>query len=152
MSAAAAAVRTLAVALWVGGMAVLDLIDAPLRFATPAISRNQAVALGQAVFARFNRVEMALGVLALVAASVSRSARWTIIVTALMLALTAVQTFYLTPEITRLASGLDFVNRTPGDPKYAVIRSLHGAYTAVEIAVFIGGIAVLAGWAVAGRP
>jgi hypothetical protein len=152
VSAAAAAVRTLAVALWVGGMAALDFIDAPLRFATPAISRNQAVALGQAVFARFNRVEVALGVLALVAAAVSRSARWTVMVTAFMLALVAVQTFYLTPEITRLASGLDFVNRTPGDPRYAAIRSLHGAYAVVEVAVFASGIAVLAGWTVAGRP
>jgi hypothetical protein len=133
-------------------MAALDFIDAPLRFATPAISRNQAVALGQAVFTRFNRVEVALGVLALVGASVSRSARWTVMVTAFMLALTAVQTFYMTPEITRLASGLDFVNRTPGDPRYAAIRSLHGAYAAMEIAVFTGGIAVLAGWAVVGRP
>lgn len=152
MNVAATAVRTLAVALWVGGMAALDFIDAPLRFATPAISRNQAVALGQAVFVRFNRVEVALGVLALVAAAVSRSARWTVMVTALMLVLTAVQTFYLTPEITRLASGLDFVNRTPGDPRYAAIRSLHSAYAVAEIAVFTGGIAVLAGWAVAGRP
>jgi hypothetical protein len=88
----------------------------------------------------------------LVAASVSRSARWTVMATALMLALTAVQTFYLTPEITRLASGLDFVNRIPGDPRYAAIRSLHGVYAAVEIAVFTGGIAVLTAWAVGGRP
>lgn len=151
MNGAATAVRTLAVALWVGGMAALDFIDAPLRFATPAISRNQAVALGQAVFARFNRVEVALGVLALIAAAVARSARWTVMVTALMLLLAAVQTFYLTPEITRLASGLDFVNRTPGDPRYAAIRSLHGAYAVAEIAVFTGGIVVLAAWAVAGR-
>lgn len=143
--------RTLAVALWVGGMAALDFIDAPLRFATPAISRNQAVALGQAVFARFNRVEVALGIVALAAAAAARSARWTVAVTALMLALVLVQTFYLTPEITRLAAGLDFVTRTPGDPRYAAIRSLHNVYAAVEIAVFAGGIAVLAGWAVLGR-
>jgi uncharacterized membrane protein len=151
MSAAAAAVRTLAVALWVGGMAALDFIDAPLRFATPGISRNQAVALGQAVFVRFNRAEVALGVVAVAAAALARSARWTLALTALMLALAAVQTFYLTPEITRLAAGLDFVNRTPGDPRYAAIRSLHNVYAAVEIAVFAGGIAVLAAWAAAGR-
>jgi uncharacterized membrane protein len=152
VSAAAAAVRTLAVALWVGGMAALDFIDAPLRFATPGISRNQAVALGQAVFSRFNRVELALGIVALAAAAPARSARWTIVVAALMLALAAVQTFYLTPEITRLAAGLDFVNRTPGDPRYAAIRSLHNLYAALEIAVFAGGIAVLIGWTVGRRP
>ncbi len=151
MTATAAAVRTLAVALWVGGMAALDFIDAPLRFATAVLSRNQAVALGQAVFTRFNRVEVVCGLVALAAAAVARSARWTLTVTALMLALVLMQTFYLTPEITRLAAGLDFVNRTPGDPRYAVIRSLHSVYAAVEITIFAGGIAVLAGWAIAAR-
>jgi hypothetical protein len=62
-----------------------------------------------------------------------------------------VQTFYLTPEITRLAAGLDFVNRTAGDPRYAAIRMLHNLYAALEVAVFAGGIAVLAAWASAGR-
>jgi hypothetical protein len=143
--------RTLAVALWIGGMAALDFIDAPLRFATPALSRNQAVALGQAVFARFNQVEVACGIVALAAAVAARSARWTVVVTALMLALVLVQTFYLTPEITRLAAGLDFVNRAPGDPRYAAIRLLHSLYAAVEIVVFGGGVAVLAGWALLGR-
>lgn len=147
MTAAAAVVRTLAAALWVGGMAALDFVDAPLRFATPALSRNQAVALGQAIFVRFNRIEVICGIVALAAAAAARSARWTIVVTALMLALVLVQTVYLTPEITRLAAGLDFVNRTPGDPRYAAIRSLHSVYAAVEIAVFAGGIAVLACWA-----
>jgi uncharacterized membrane protein len=147
VTAAAAVLRTLAVALWIGGMAALDFVDAPLRFATPALSRNQAVVLGQAIFVRFNRIEVVCGIVALAAAAAARSARWTVVVTALMLALVLVQTVYLTPEITRLATGLDFVNRTPGDPRYAAIRSLHSIYAAVEIAVFAGGIAVLARWA-----
>jgi hypothetical protein len=149
--AAAAAVRTLAVALWVGGMAALDFIDAPLRFTTPGISRNQAVALGQAVFVRFNRVEVALGITAVAAAAAARSARWTLAVTVFMLVLVAVQTFYLTPEITGLAAGLDFVNRTPGDPRYAAIRSLHNLYAALELVIFAGGVVVLAAWTAAGR-
>jgi len=152
MVALAAIIRTLAVALWVGGMAALDFIDAPLRFTTPALTRNQAVALGQAVFVRFNRVEVVLGVVAVAAAAAGRSARWTLAVAALMLVLALVQTAYLTPEITRLAAGLDFVHRTPGDPRYAAIRGLHNAYAALEIAIFVGGIAVLAAWAVPAKP
>jgi Domain of unknown function (DUF4149) len=139
------------VALWVGGMAALDFIDAPLRFATPGISRNQAIALGQAVFVRFNRAEVVFGVVALAAAVLAGSARWTVVVAAVMLALAGAQTFYLTPEITRLAAGLDFVNRTPGDPRYAAIRALHNVYAAVEIAVLAGGLAVLAAWAMSRR-
>jgi len=68
-----------------------------------------------------------------------------------MLALVAAQTFYLTPEITRLAAGLDFVNRTPGDPRYAAIRSLHGIYAVMELVIFAGGIAVLSGWSLLRR-
>lgn len=151
MTALAAVVRTIAVALWVGAMAGLDFIDAPLRFATPALTRNQAVALGQAVFARFNRIEVACGIVALAAAIAARSARWTVAVTAVMLALVAVQTFYLTPEITRLAAGLDFVHRTPGDPRYAAIRPLHGTYAVVELVIFAGGIAVLTCWSLSRR-
>jgi uncharacterized membrane protein len=150
MTAIAAIVRTLAVALWVGGMAALDFIDAPLRFTTPALTRNQAVALGQVVFARFNRVEVALGAVALAAAAAGRSARWTVAVLALMLVLALVQTVYLTPEITRLAAGLDFVHRTAGDPRYAAIRGPHNAYAALEVVIFLGGVVVLAAWAAAG--
>lgn len=151
MSGLASVVRTLAIALWIGGMAALDFIDAPLRFATPALTRNQAVLLGQAVFARFNQIEVTCGVAALAAAIAARSPRWTVIVTAAMLILAAVQTFYLTPEITRHAAGLDFVNRTPGDPRYAAIRSLHGVYAAVELANFAAGVVVLAAWSLAAR-
>ena len=93
MVALAAIIRALAVALWVGGMAALDFIDAPLRFTTPALTRNQAVALGQAVFVRFNRVEVVLGMVAVRAAAAGRSARWTLAVAALMLVLALVQKY-----------------------------------------------------------
>lgn len=151
MSGLAAVVRTLAVALWIGGMAALDFIDAPMRFATSMLTRNQAVALGQAVFARFNQIEVACGVATLAAAIAARSPRWTVAVTAVMLMLVSVQTFYLTPEITRLAAGLDFVNRTPGDPRYAAVRSFHGIYAMVELAIFAGGVVVLAAWSLTAR-
>ncbi len=147
----AAVVRTLAVAFWIGGMAALDFIDAPARFASPLLDRNQAVAIGQALFARFNRVEVALGVIALASAALARSPRWTIALVALMLALVLVQAAYLTPAITRLARGLDFVHRAPGDPRYAAIRPLHTAYAGLEVAVLVAGAAVLAGWALVAR-
>ncbi len=147
----AAVVRTLAVAFWIGGMAALDFIDAPVRFASPLLDRNQAVGIGQVIFARFNRVELVLGVIALGAAALARSPRWAIGVLTLMLVLVLVQTAYLTPAITRLAQGLDFVHRTPGDLRYAATRPLHTAYAGAEMIVMTAGIAVLASWTLAGR-
>jgi len=148
MVALAGVVRTLALAFWIGGMAALDFIDAPTRFAL--LDRNQAVRVGQALFERFNRVELALALVALAAALVAQSARWTIWVLVLMLVVVVAQATYLTPAITRLAHGLDFVHRSH-DPRYAAIRPLHTAYTVLEIVLFVGGIAVLAAWARPGR-
>jgi len=138
-------VRTLAVALWVGGMAALDFLDAPARFAL--LDRNDAVRVGQALFERFNRVELVLALVALAAAWLARSARWTIWLTALMLVLVVVQAVYLTPAITRLAQGLDFVHRVPSDPRYAAIQPLHTAYAVLEVIIFAAGVVVLAAWA-----
>ncbi len=148
----ATVLRTLAVAFWIGGMAALDFIDAPVRFASPLVDRNQAVGLGAVLFARQNRVELVLGVVALVSAVLARSARWTVGLVALMLVCVAVQAVYLTPAITRLSAGLDFVHRTPGDPRYAAIRPLHNTSAGLETVALAGGIAVLAGWALGGRP
>jgi len=145
----AAIIRTLAVALWIGGMAALDFIDAPARFAL--LDRNQAIRVGQALFERFNRVELALALIALAAAFLAESARWTIWLLVLMLVLVVAQATYLTPAITRLAAGLDFVHRSPHDPRYAAIRPLHTAYAVLEVIVFVAGIAVLAAWARPGR-
>ncbi len=145
MIAFATIVRTLAVALWIGGMAALDFLDAPARFAL--LNRNDAVRVGQALFERFNRVEVALAVIALAAAWVARSARWTIWLTVLMLVLIVVQAAYLTPGISHLAQGLDFVHRVPGDPRYAAIQPLHTAYAVLEVVIFVAGVVVLAAWA-----
>jgi hypothetical protein len=147
----ATVVRTLAVAFWIGGMAALDFIEAPVRFASPLLDRNQAVGLGAVLFARQNRVELVLGFAALVSAVLARSARWTVALVALMLALVAVQAAYLTPAITRLARGLDFVHRMPGDPRYEAIRPLHNASAGLEAVVLAAGITVLAVWALPGR-
>jgi len=146
----AVVVRALAVAFLIGGMAAFDFIDAPVRFASPLLDRDQAVGIGQALFMRFGRVEITLAALALGAAALARSPRWTTALAALMLALILVQAVYLTPTIARLAHGLDFVHRAAGDPRYAAIRSLHAVSAGLELAVLAAGAAVLAGWALRG--
>src|ERR1700736_6868276 len=112
-------------ALWVGGMAALDFIEAPLRFTSGVIDRNQAVGLGQVVLARWIRAEWALGAIALIASIVAVSSRWSVWLIVGMVAVVAVQGACLAPAITRLAGGLDFVQRAPGDSRYASIRALH---------------------------
>ena len=149
MTSLAGVLRVLALAFWIGGMAALDFIDAPVRFGL--LDRNQAVRLGQALFERFNRVELGLALVALASALVAQSARWTIWVLVAMFVMLIAQATYLTPAITRLAHGLDFVHRAPHDARYAAIRPLHTAYTVLEIIVFAAGITLLVAWTRSGR-
>jgi hypothetical protein len=141
---AAAVIRTLAMALWIGGIAALDFIEAPLRFTSGVLDRNQAVGLGQVVIARWIRAEWALGVIVLVASIAAASPRWWVWLVVAMLAVVTVQGAFLAPAITRLAQGLDFVQRVPGDSRYASIRHLHTAYAILELVVLATGTIVLA--------
>ena len=144
MAETVAVIRTLALALWVGGMAALDFIEAPLRFTSGVIDRNQAVGLGQVVITRWIRAEWALGVLVLITSIIAASPRWWVWLAVAMLAVVTVQGAVLAPAITRLASGLDFVQRVPGDARYTSIRHLHTAYAILELVVLAAGAVVLA--------
>ena len=50
--------RDLALAVWLGGLIVIDLVETPARFRVKAINRNQVVAVGREVFAALNRMEV----------------------------------------------------------------------------------------------
>ena len=138
MAQTAAWFRILALAIWFGGMVALDFIEAPLRFGSGVLTRNQAVALGQLVISRWVQVELGLGIVALVCSLIAIVPRWSRWLLATLVAIVAVQAAYLAPGITRLAQGLDFVQRTPGDPRYASIRHLHTAYAVLEVVVLVG--------------
>jgi hypothetical protein len=141
---AAAVIRILALAVWVGGAAALDFVEAPLRFGSGIIDRNQAVALGEAVISRWVHAEWALGAIVLLASLVAASPGWSVRLVVLMLVLVSVQGAYLAPAIVQLSRGLDFIQRVPHDPRYASIRQLHAASAAIELLVLMAGAVVLA--------
>jgi hypothetical protein len=134
----AASFRVLALALWLGGTAAIDFVEAPLRFGSGVITRNQAVVLGQLVISRWVRIELGLGIVALLCSLITVVPRWSMWLLATLVAIVTLQAAYLAPAITYLSQGLDFVQRTPGDPRYASIRHLHTAYAALEVVVLMG--------------
>ena len=136
--------RTLALAVWFGGGAALDFIDAPVRFVGGIIDRNQAVGLGQLIIDRWVRAEWALGGVALLASLVAAGPAWMTALIASMLIVVTVQGAYLAPAITGLSRGLDFVNRVPHDPRYISIRHLHTVYAVCELAVLLAAAVALA--------
>ena len=103
MAQTAAWLRVLALALWLGGMAAIDFIEAPLRFGSGVITRNQAVVLGQLVISRWVRVELGLGIVALVCSLITIVPRWSMWLLTLLVAILIVQAAYLAPAITHLA-------------------------------------------------
>jgi len=137
-------IRTLALALWIGGMGALDFVEAPLRFGSGVIDRNQAVALGQAVLTRWMRAEWALGAIVLAAALAAAAPAWSVWLVVLMLAAVSVQGAYLAPAIIQIGRGLDFVHRVPQDPRYVSIRHLHTASATLELFVLVAGAVLLA--------
>jgi hypothetical protein len=139
----AATIRMLALAFWVGGGAALDFVEAPLRFVSGIIDRNQAVGLGQVVIGRWIRAEWALGAVALVASLAAAGPAWLTVLIVFMLAVATLQGIYVAPAITDLARGLDFVHRAPHDPRYASIRHLHAVYSICEVAVLLAGVIAL---------
>jgi hypothetical protein len=63
-----------------------------------------------------------------------------------MLALAAVLTFYMTPQIVELGRRMDFVPRDPGPPEMSRFRALHGAFTGTDGAKLVMGLVLLGRW------
>ncbi|MBX5478804.1 MAG: DUF4149 domain-containing protein [Pyrinomonas methylaliphatogenes] len=150
--------RDLALAVWLGGLIVIDLIEAPIRFRVPEINRNQSVAIGRRVFAALNRLEAVAGAIMLTAsallmrsaATVGTGERLAFGLVGAMWLIALAQLVWLRPRMSRLAKGLDLVNRRPDDARYARVGRLHRLYVAFDFVKMAAGIAVVALWARAG--
>jgi uncharacterized membrane protein len=154
-------VRDLNFAIWLGGLIAIDCIEAPARFRTPALDRNQIVAVGRQVFAAFNRAEILMGVtlmsVSLLLLLRSDGAKFldflsgwlTLACIGLMALIALVQFLKLRPRMTALSEALDLVNRDESDPRYAEMRRLHRVYIALDIMKMATGIVALGFWSLA---
>lgn len=146
---ATTALRDLGLGLWVGGLAAIDFVEAPARFRTEGLDRNQIAAVGRSVFRSYGKYEIGVaaataGLAALAARDENGAgdrAKPVAALAGVMLALTAVQQGYLHPKMHALQAGLDFVNRDATNPGYAAHRKVHGAYMAADSVKFLLGVA-----------
>jgi uncharacterized membrane protein len=147
--------RDLALAVWLGGLFVIDLVETPARFRVPDVNRNQVVAVGRAVFAALNRLEVVAGAL-LVAASALLASRATAVSRASLAALAGVclmwlvalaQFFWARPRMSALTADLDLVNRDTGDARFDALRRWHKTYVALDFFKMALGLAALGLWA-----
>jgi uncharacterized membrane protein len=146
--------RELALAVWLGGLIVIDCVETPARFRVTAIDRNQVVAVGREVFAAFNRTEVLNGaalvaVSALIdgrAPSVSQKSQAAFISVVVMWLVALLQYFWARPRMSAATKGLDLVNRQLQDARYDVLRRWHKTYVALDLIKLALGLAALGLW------
>ena len=147
--------RDLALAVWLGGLIVIDFVETPARFRVQGLSRNQVVAVGRAVFAAFNRTETVAGA-ALVASSAALAARaettvsyrWlaALVSVTVMWLVALAQYFWARPRMSAVTAELDLVNRAPEDTRFDVLRRWHKTYVALDVLKAALGLAALGLW------
>jgi uncharacterized membrane protein len=146
--------RDLGLAVWLGGLIVIDFIETPARFRVRAINRNQVVAVGREVFAALNRMEAVIGLLLLIvsallvsrAESVTSSSRAAITSVGLMWLVALLQYFWARPRMAAATKGLDLVKRRAKDARFNVLRRWHKTYVALDFVKMALGLSALGLW------
>jgi hypothetical protein len=148
--------RDLALAVWLGGLIVIDFVEAPAKFRVRQINRNQAVAVGRAVFVALLRVEIALGLLLVIVHLLAHSrasaeplaARWQTSLTAVMtlFAVALLQKFSAIRRLQQASEGVDLVARTATDGVFTQMKRWHRIYVAGDLLKMAMGLFTLALW------
>lgn len=146
--------RDLSLAVWVGGLIVIDFVETPARFRVPGLNRNQVVAVGREVFAAFNRTETVVGAvlvaagaaLAASAPAVSHRSLAALVCVGVMWLVALTQFFWARPRMSAVTAGLDLVNRGPEDARYDAFRRLHKTYVAMDVVKLALGLAATGLW------
>lgn len=113
--------------VWFGVTAAISLLEAPVKFTAPTLTRPVALDVGRVVFEALNRVELVLLILLLVLVRVSRRSRQLFAACAGLALILMAQTLWLLPELSRRAQSI-----VEGlEPEASIV---HGAYAGLELA------------------
>lgn len=107
--------------------------------------------LNRALFERWNRTQLAIGVVAMVLALAAR-ARWApTVLLALATMIVACAHFFVGTQLVELGRQLDFVVRVPPPPQLELFQQKHGLYFALE-SVRVSVLAVATLWLLLSPP
>jgi uncharacterized membrane protein len=142
-------VRDSCLAIWLGGLLVIDFVETPIRFRTPGISKEQATAFGSRLFATFGRIQLGIGTVLLGAsiaivrrASFARIDVVELILVAAMLFFAFIQAVFLTPRMLARMTLVGSENPNDGGLRRH-FRTLHMAYVSLDILKVLVGLALL---------
>jgi uncharacterized membrane protein len=139
-------IHELCLALWVGGLFVLDA-EAPIRLKTPGVTPEQATAIGSRVFRLFCYVQILLGIILIpvtywIARRRTDAAFWMrieICCLAAMLAVTVFQVVHLGPKVEK-----ERIEKYSGEPfDERRFKVLHMSYLILDGMKMILGLFIL---------
>ncbi len=112
--------------VWFGMTAGISLLEAPVKFTTPSLTREVALDVGRVVFSALNKVEIVALILLLVLVRVGGKTRDWWIASGMLLVILIVQTGWLLPELSARAQQI--LAGTEPEPSIA-----HLAYITLEL-------------------
>lgn len=112
--------------VWFGLTAGISLLEAPVKFTAPTLTRAVALDVGAVVFNALNKVELALLILLLILVRTSARARELWAFAGVLALIMIMQSVWLLPELTE-RSAMIVAGSEPG-PSIA-----HGAYAVTEL-------------------
>ena len=137
-------VQRLAVAFWVGGVAIFTFVLTPLIFRS--YGRDTAGQIVGTLFPGYFRWGLVCGSVALAALFVVRGKRFVpaAALLVLMLAITSFQAFWIEPRAAALKREIPSFETTPKEhPLRREFSRLHAVSAACNLSVFAGGVALV---------
>jgi hypothetical protein len=134
----------LAVAFWVGGVALFTFVLTPVIFKVN--DRDTAGKIVGTLFPGYFRWGLVWGAAALVSLLILREKNIVVplVILLVMLSFTAFQAFFIEPRIAELKKGIpSFVNTPKDDPLRKAFSRLHAISAVCNLTVFAGGVVLV---------
>ena len=134
----------LAVAFWVGGVAIFTFILTPVIF--KANDRDTAGRIVGTLFPGYFKWGLACGVIAFAALLITRGRSFdlSLVIILIMLLLTSFQAFYIEPRAAALKREIpSFVTTDKESPHRREFTRIHAVSAVCNLAVFVGGVTLV---------
>jgi len=142
------AVATAVLFTWLGMVAAISFIEAPLKFRAPGVSLQIGLGIGRLVFRALNTVEALLAAVVLIAVGADPPSPVAIVAVAVVVVTLAAQLLVVRTQLARRSDAVLVAPAGPGAPAGALRRSrAHYTYVGLElvkvVALVVAGAALL---------
>jgi len=142
------AVATAVLFTWLGMVAAISFIEAPLKFRAPGVSLQIGLGIGRLVFRALNTVEALLAAVVLIAVGADPPSPVAIVAVAVVVVTLAAQLLVVRTQLARRSDAVLVAPAGPGAPAGAQRRSrAHYTYVGLELvkvmALVVAGAALL---------